>query len=137
MNIEKYPTTLIQNPNKSLLKQTSKFLNTKQINDDLFAVQLSPLTYSVKTPLQCAIWTLNKSKYYYLKFIDSICGNKNKNYKQGMSAIIKNKEKYERMHTNIYLIQIKKLKTKRICKKKKKNKNICNCSKMLLHLCHE
>jgi hypothetical protein len=32
MNTEKYPTTLIQNANESLLKQTSpRFLSTRQI----------------------------------------------------------------------------------------------------------
>jgi hypothetical protein len=122
MNTSKYSTTKLLNRNSALFYQTkSNFVNTRQINEDLFLVQLTKTSYSIKTALQCAVATLDNAKYWYVNFIynfmyrcldmsrihfiegdtDSsywaIAGDpedKDK-YKQRFKNVIKNKEFYE------------------------------------------
>jgi hypothetical protein len=70
MNTAKYTTVQISNRNKTLLKQTTpNFVNTRMINHDLFLVQMSKMSYTIETPLQCACATLDNAKFLYLLFI--------------------------------------------------------------------
>jgi hypothetical protein len=121
MNEQKFTKNMFLNAKKTLLKQSyPNHVSTKQIKDDFFAVQMNSDFYKMKTPLQCAVWTLDNAKYWYLKFIydflfkafdtekfhfiegdtDSaywaVSGNPKKGFSQGFDYIIKDKEFYEK-----------------------------------------
>jgi hypothetical protein len=123
MNTANYNKTHILNTNAALLKHTSpNFMSDRQVSDDLYTVSMSPSTYSIKTPLQCAVWTLDNAKYWYIKlYYDllikvfdenkfhfnegdtdsgyySISGDPNDDYTQGFKHIIKNKELYDQIY---------------------------------------
>jgi hypothetical protein len=69
MNTAKYKNTMLLNKNQTLFKQSNpRFVNTRQINDDLFAVQTSKPSYFINTPLQCACFCLDNAKYWYMSF---------------------------------------------------------------------
>jgi hypothetical protein len=69
MNTAKYKNTMLLNKNQTLFKQSNPlFVNTRQINDDLFAVQMSKPSYYINTPLQCACACLDNAKYWYMNF---------------------------------------------------------------------
>jgi hypothetical protein len=124
MNTAKYSNVKVLNRNMTLFKQTNPlFVNTRQIDSDLYAVQLSKSSYSIKTPLQCACACLDNAKMLYMSFVydfmdkclymdklhfvegdtDSmywgIAGDPNDNIHQGFKNIIKDKEFYD---ANVY-----------------------------------
>jgi hypothetical protein len=123
MNTANYNKSHIVNTNTALLRHTSpNFMSDRQITDDLYIVSMSPSTFSVKTPLQCAVWTLDNAKYWYLKlYYDllikvfdenkfhfnegdtdsgyfSISGNPNDDYTQGFKHIIKNQKLFDKLY---------------------------------------
>ena len=93
-------------------------ISTQKLNDNSYLLVNEPQTFSLNTPFQSALFTLDNAKYWYLNFIynfmfkafdtnkilsiegdtDSkyfaISGNPNENYKQGIKYIIKDKKFY-------------------------------------------
>ena len=93
-------------------------ISTQKLNNDSYLLINEARTYSLNTPFQSALFTLDNAKYWYLNFIynfmfkafdtnkilsiegdtDSkyfaISGNENENYKQGIKYIIKDKKFY-------------------------------------------
>jgi hypothetical protein len=124
LNTKNYNKTEILPINEALFKQSDpRFMSSRQISDNLFVVSMAPASYSVSTPLQCAVWTLDNAKAWYLKLLygfiykafdtdrfhyvegdtDSmyfaIAGNPEADYKQGFSYVIKDQKFYDE---NVY-----------------------------------
>jgi hypothetical protein len=124
LNTKNYNKTEILSMNEALFKQSDvRFLSSRQITDNLYAVSMAPSNYCVSTPLQCAVWTLDNAKVWYLLFLygfiykafdmdrfhyiegdtDSmyfgVSGDPNDSYKQGFNNIIKDQKFYDE---NVY-----------------------------------
>jgi hypothetical protein len=124
MNESKYSKNVLMTKTEALLKQISPgHISTKQITEDYYSIQLDTKSFHMKTPLQCAVWTLDNAKYWYLKLIydfmfkafdtdkihfvegdtDSsywaISGNPNENCHQGFKYVIKDQKFY---NDNVY-----------------------------------
>jgi hypothetical protein len=70
MNTSKYSNIHIASKHRTLLMQGHpRFQNSRQIGDDVFAIQMAKRTYSINTPLQCSCACLDNAKYHYLNFI--------------------------------------------------------------------
>jgi hypothetical protein len=69
MNPAKYNSTYLYDRNTALLKQTHPtFISCRKISNDLYAVQMRADTYRITTSLQCAVFTLDNSKYWMKNF---------------------------------------------------------------------
>jgi hypothetical protein len=120
MNAAKYSSTFLYDRNTALLKQTHpNFISCRKISDNLFAVQMRAASYRITTPLQCAVFTLDNSKYWMKNFVynfiykcvdlnhihviggdtDSkyfaVAGDPTKGTDQGLEYVIKNMEIYK------------------------------------------
>jgi hypothetical protein len=70
MNTANYNKSITCDAKTALLKHSNPhFMSSTAITEDLYTVQLSQQSYSVKTPLQCAVWTLDNAKYWYIKLV--------------------------------------------------------------------
>jgi hypothetical protein len=70
MNTAKYPNTKIYNKYDTMLKQCrSDFISSRRISDDLHIVNMRKQFYYITTPIQCAVFTLDNAKYWYIKII--------------------------------------------------------------------
>lgn len=121
MNTEKYSKVKLCDKRKAQLKQLyDNFISTRELNEDLYAVNMNPKTFKCNTCLQEAVFTLDNAKFWYLNFIynfmykcldmdkihfiegdtDSsywaISGNPNEDYHQRFKYVIKDQEFYDK-----------------------------------------
>jgi hypothetical protein len=114
MNTENYSKSYIQSTSRAACSILSnKFINTRELSENVHQVMMHNSTYRCDTCLQEAFFTLDNAKYWYLTFIyefmykcldmskihfiegdtDSmywaIAGDPNENYKQGFKYVIK------------------------------------------------
>jgi hypothetical protein len=71
MNTEKFSKNRVCNEHDALICQQHVDFEgpTVQIDEDAWIVPLDPRTFTCKTPLQCAYFTLDNAKYWYLNFV--------------------------------------------------------------------
>jgi hypothetical protein len=70
MNTAKYTKIKFRSKHDTLLDQClPNFVAARKIHDDCYAVEKSTYFYKINTPIQEALFTLDNSKYWYLKFI--------------------------------------------------------------------
>ena len=70
MNTAKYSKVKLCNKRTAQLNQLyDNFISTRQLNSDLFAVNMDPKSYKCDTCLQEAVFTLDNAKFWYLNFV--------------------------------------------------------------------
>ena len=70
MNTSKYSKVKICNKRSAQLNQLyDNFISTRELNSDLFAINMDPKTYKCDTCLQEAVFTLDNAKFWYLNFV--------------------------------------------------------------------
>jgi hypothetical protein len=70
MNTEKYSTVKIEGPNEAIRDALfPSFVSSRRITDTAYAVEQQGKYYRCDTCLQCAIWTLDNAKLWYLRFV--------------------------------------------------------------------
>jgi hypothetical protein len=70
LRTERYDNVkFVGNETALLLQSKSNFMGTRYIKNNLHMVKSSNRTYTEKTCLQCAFFTLDYAKYWYLNFI--------------------------------------------------------------------
>ena len=119
LDSSKFKKCQIVNKQKAFEANRNVFhISTQKLNNDSYLLVNENRTYSLNTPFQSALFTLDNAKYWYLNFIynfmfkafdtnkilsiegdtDSkyfaISGNPEENYKQGIKYIIKDKKFY-------------------------------------------
>lgn len=70
MNTEKFAKNEILNARNTIFRQTRpSFRSTQQLSNSSYLVSSLPDTFTCKTPLQEAVFTLDNAKFWYLTFI--------------------------------------------------------------------
>ena len=120
MNEEKFTKSTIKNKKETFIAQLSgNFMSTRKMCNDRYQVNYNPKSFGCNTALQCAAFTLDNAKYWYLNYyynvfskcIDmekvhithgdtdsiyfAVAGNPNENVKQLFDYVIKDKEFYK------------------------------------------
>ncbi|KAA6366301.1 MAG: hypothetical protein EZS28_038172 [Streblomastix strix] len=127
LNSEKYANTKLLSSERTFLQHMmSGFINSTELNDNLYAVQVDKENYHCNTCLQVAYFVLDSAKFWYSNFIynfvykayvmnrmhfiqydtDSltwaISGDSNRGPEQLFEAVIKDQQFYDRYKDSVF-----------------------------------